>query len=402
LIMENIKVIVRRVKKEGDYLKMKFGSMWDLMHERVTIPDIHIEWREIGESVLLVSFSLTLYVSVVLTQFTFVPIMIITIKRGWKEASVYLTLALVFLLYIMANAAYRLPLDSGLLLFSPTHFTFDYIGGLLGIKLLRFLDFFFVYGILGVFIGSVVSMNYKLKYVMFFSICFYVGIVLFVLSLSGLFGGFEAWLSNYSLAVEKKTSSFINLYLSQMDNYQNVLLLRDVDYGFLEKKLEIAAEMYKRSVIYGIGPRGGYLIKQIIIIFLSILFVKLYFKRRLHKAALYFDIKRYRIADDWVWALLGAWGLVYVNLYLRNNVLGIISWNSAVIISFFFFLKGLSILRIAADRMKVPVFIQYGVMLFLLVYCFIHFVTIVSGIGVADIWLKISEKLKDSGKRRDA
>ncbi len=399
--MENIKVIVRRVKKEGNYLKMKFSSVWDIMHERVTIPDIHIEWREIGESILLVSFSMTLYVSVVLTQFTFVPIMIITIKRGWKEASVYLTLALIFLLYIMANAAYRLPLDSGLLLFSPTHFTFDYIGGLMGIKLLRFLDFFFVYGLLGVFIGSLISMNYKLKYVMFFSICFYVGTVLFVLSLSGLFGGFEAWLSNYSLAVEKKTNSFINLYLSQMDNYQNVLALRGVDYGFLEKKLEITAEMIKQSVIYGIAPRGGYLIKQIIIIFLSILFVKLYFKRKLHKAALYFDIKRYRIADDWVWALLSAWGLVYINLYLRNNVLGIISWNSAVIISFFFFLKGLSIFRIVADRVKVPVFIQYGVMLFLLVYCFIHFVTIVSGIGVADIWLKISEKLNDSKKRRD-
>jgi hypothetical protein len=259
-----------------------------------------------------------------------------------------------------------------------------------------------VYGLLGVFIGSLVSMTYKLKYVMFFSICFYVGVVLFVLSLSGLFGGFEAWLSNYSLAVENKTNSFINLYLSQMDNYQNILLLRGVDYGFLEEKLEIAAQMYKRSVIFGIAPRGGYLIKQIIIIFLSILFVKLYFKRKLHKAALYFDIKRYRIADDWVWGLLFAWGLVYVNLYLRNNVLGIISWNSAVIISFFFFLKGLSILRIVADRMKIPVFIQYGVQLFLLLYFFILFVTIVSGIGVADIWLKVSEKLKDSEKRRDA
>jgi hypothetical protein len=402
LIMENIKVIVRRVKKEGNYLKMKFSSVWDIMHERVTIPDVHIEWREIGESILLVSFSMTLYVSVVLTQFTFVPIMIITIKRGWKEASVYLALALVFLLYIMANAAYRIPLDSGLLLFSPTHFTFDYIGSLIGIKLLRFLDFFFVYGLLGVFIGSLVSMNYKLKYVMFFSICFYVGIVLFVLSLSGFFGGFETWLSNYSLAVEKKTNSFINLYLSQMDNYQSVLHLRGVDYGFLEEKLAIAAEMYKRSVIFGIAPRGGYLIKQIIIIFLSILFVKLYFKRKLHKAALYFDIKRYRVADDWVWALLSAWGLVYINLYLRNNILGIISWNSAVIISFFFFLKGLSILRIVADRLKIPVFLQYGGMLFLLVYFFILFVTIVSGIGVADIWLKISEKLNDSEKRRDA
>ena len=402
MIVENIKIIVRRVKQEGNFLKMKFSSMWDIMHERVTISDIHIEWREIGESILLVSFSMTLYVSVVLTQFTFVPIMIITIKRGWKEASAYLALALIFLLYIMANAAYRFPLDRGLLLFSPTHFTFDYIGGLTGIGVFRFLDFFFVYGLLGVFIGSLVSMNYKLKYVMFFSICFYVGVVLFVLSLSGLFGGFEAWLSNYSLAVENKTNSFINLYLSQMDNYQNILLLRGVDYGFLEEKLEIAAQMYKRSVIFGIAPRGGYLIKQIIIIFLSILFVKLYFKRKLHKAALYFNIKRYRIADDWVWGLLIAWGLVYVNLYLRSNVLGIISWNSAVIISFFFFLKGLSILRIVADRMKIPVFIQYGVQLFLLLYFFILFVTIVSGIGVADIWLKVSEKLKDSEKRRDA
>ena len=202
--------------------------------------------------------------------------------------------------------------------------------------------------------------------------------------------------------MDKKTNSYVNLYLSQLSNYRNILQSRGIDYNFLEKKVEIAAEIYKRSVIFGIAPKGGYLIKQIVIIFLSILFVKLYFKRKLNKAALTFDIKNYRIAGDWVWGLIGSWGLVYINLYIRNNFLGIISWNSAVIISFLYFLKGLSIIKITVEKIRIPVFLQYVVLLFLLFYFFIFFVTIVTGIGVADIWLKISENIANIGKRRDA
>lgn len=397
MIMENMKIFVRMVKKESTYLKMKFSSIF----ERMNLPEVTIEWREIGECFLLIILSLVLYVSVIFTQFAFVPIMIITIKRGWKEAVIYLTLASILLLYMMANAAYRIPFDSGLLLFSPTHFTFEFIGSIFGIKGGRFLDYYFVFGILGIFLGYLILKNYKLNYVIFFSLCVYVGIVLFTLSLTGLFGSYENWISDYSQFVDNKTSSYLNLSLTQIENYRTVLQSRGIDYSFLEHKLEIAAEIYKRSVIFGIAPKGGYLIKQIIIIFFSILFVKFYFKQKLNKAAFSFDIKNYRIADDFVWILIGSWGLVYLNLYLRNNFLGIISWNSAVIVSFLFFLKGLRIIKMSADRLKIPVFIQYAVLLFLLFYFFIFFVTIITGIGVADIWLKISENLKNTSVRRD-
>lgn len=398
MIIENMKTFVKIVKKEGFYLKMKLSS-W---REKAAITEIHVEWREVGESFLLVLFSLLLYISVIFTQFSFVPIMIITIKRGWKEALVYLTVASILLLYMMTNAAYRLPFDSKLLLFSPTHFTFQFIGSIFGIKGVRFLDYCFIFGILGIFLGYLVSKNYKLNYVIFSSLCVYVGIVVFTLSLLSLFGNFETLISEYSQFVDKKTNSYVNLYLSELSNYRNILQSRGIDYNFLEKKVEIAAEIYKRSVIFGIAPKGGYLIKQIIIIFLSILFVKLYFKRKLNKAALTFDIKNYRIAGDWVWGLIGSWGLVYINLYIRNNFLGIISWNSAVIISFLYFLKGLSIIKITVEKIRIPVFLQYAVLLFLLFYFFIFFVTIVTGIGVADIWLKISENIANIGKRRDA
>jgi hypothetical protein len=79
-----------------------------------------------------------------------------------------------------------------------------------------------------------------------------------------------------------------------------------------------------------------------------------------------------------------------------------VSWNSAVIISFLFFLKGLSIIKLAADRMKVPQFLQYVVLFSLFFYFFIFFVVIITGIGVIDIWLKLHENLKNIEKRRDA
>jgi hypothetical protein len=169
----------------------------------------------------------------------------------------------------------------------------------------------------------------------------------------------------------------------------------------MAKKVEIAAEIYKKSVIFGIAPRGGYLIKQLIVIFLSVLLVKFYFKRKLKRASFDFDIKNYEIDSDWVWGLIASWGLVFINLFLRSAVLGIVSWNVAVIFSFLYFLKGLSIIKMIADRLRIPQILQYVVLLFLLFYAFVVFVTIVTGIGVVNIWLEIDEKLRSISQRRE-
>lgn len=397
--MEGMKIFVKMVKKEGFYVRMKINDLRD----RITIPEIHLEWREVIESVLLIISSLFLYMSVIFTQFSFVPIMIVTIKRGWKESALYITGASAVLIYMMVNSVGRFPFDSTLLLFSPTHYSFQFIGSNLGLKGARFLDYYFLFGVLGIFLGYLVSRNYKLGYVIFSSLCVYVGVVVFILSLSGFIGGFKTYVSAYSHFVDNKTSSYMNLYLTQIDNYRSVLTAKGIDYNLVERKLEIAAEIYKKGVIFGIAPKGGYLIKQIILIFLSILFVKFYFKRKLEKAALTFNIKNYTMNDDWVWGLVGSWAVVYLNLYLNNNLLGIISWNSAVIVSFLFFLRGLAIIKITADRLKIPQFLQYAILFFLFFYFFLFFVTIITGIGTADIWLKIRENMdKTRNKRRDA
>ena len=49
----------------------------------------------------------------------------------------------------------------------------------------------------------------------------------------------------------------------------------------------------------------------------------------------------------------------------------------------------LSIIKFIADRIKVPQILQYLGLLFLLFYSFIVFSVVVTGIGVADIWLRI-------------
>jgi hypothetical protein len=394
LIGENIKVFVESVKKEGLHLKSKFGTWVD----RVTIQEIRVDWREIIESFFLVILSIFLYASIFFTQFAFVPIMIVTIKRGWKESAIYLVLSTAVLLYAMINASRWLPLESSLLLFSPIHFTLDFIGTEAGLKAARFLDYLLVHGILGLCIGSLVRDNYKLKYVVFFGICAYVAMVFLLVSIASLLGGFETLVARYVQFVESKTNSYVSLYVAQMNSMGEIL---GIDYSATARRVEIAAEMFKRTILLEAAPKGGYLLKQIITVFLGLLFVKLYFKGQLHKLALHFDIRRFRIGDDWVWALIASWGLLYINLHVNNTFLSLLSWNSAVCVSFFFFLKGLKLLKITADHLRLPPFIGYAVLLFLLFYFFILFVTIVTGIGVADIWLKITDTITRKNERRN-
>ena len=72
-----------------------------------------------------------------------------------------------------------------------------------------------------------------------------------------------------------------------------------------------------------------------------------------------------------------------------------------MIFSFLYFLKGLSIIKMIADRVRIPQIFQYVVLLFLLFYAFIVFVTVVAGIGVANIWLEIDVKLRGLEQRRE-
>jgi hypothetical protein len=396
--MEAIKTFVEFMKREGLWLKSRIGTL----RVKIAVPEVRVEWREVGESVMLILLSLLLYGSVALTQFSFVPIMIVTIKRGWKESLLYLTGALALLLFVMSRSVERLPLDSGLLLFSPSHFTFEFIGRVVGLAGGRFLDYYFLFGILGVFLGYLVYQNYRIGYVVFFSLCAYAGIVILILSVAWMIGGFDRFVDEYSRYVDRKTSAYVHYYLNQIGGgYREVLATKGIDYSLLESKAQVAAEMFKRSVIFGIAPRGGYLIKELVIILTSILLVRAYFKNKLNKAAFAFGLRSFRIDDDWVWGIVISWGLVFINLHLQNQFLGIISWNTATIVSLLFFLRGLSILTIGADKLRIPVFFLYLVFVFLLFYSFILFVTIVTGIGIVDIWLKLREGLDNIKKREN-
>lgn len=364
------------------------------LKEKITVPDIRVAWRELGECFLLILLSVVLYLSVVFAELSFVPVMIIVIKRGWKEALIFLVAGTVLLFYMMANEIVRFPLDNEFLLLSPTHYSFSVIENITGLRGGRFLDFFFIFGCLGIFLGYFVARNYRLNYVVFFSLAVYAGIAILPLVISGLMGGFNQLFDGYEQFVNLKTAIYVDSYLSHMQNYSGMLTDRSIDYNDVAKKVKFAAEIYRNNVIFGIAPRGGYLIKQIIIIFLGISFVRLYFKRRLSRAALRYSIRNYRIGDSWVWGLIISWGLIYINLYLKSSTLGILSWNAAVILSFLFFLRGLAFIKVLADRIKIPQVFQYAILLFFLIYSFILFVTIVTGIGVADIWLKMREHIE--------
>jgi hypothetical protein len=370
------------------------------LKERFPVPDIQVEWREIGECFLLSLLSIVLYMSVVLAELSFVPIMIIVIKRGWKEALIFLVVSTLLLLYMMAQELVRFPVDNEFLLLSPTHYSFSFIENITGLQGGRFLDFFFIFGCFGIFLGYFVARNYRLNYVVLFSLAIYTGITVLPLIVSGLMGGFNQLFEGYEHFVNLKTTTYLDAYLARMRNYDDLLTLRGIDYNDMAKKAEIAAEIYRNTVIFGIAPRGGYLMKQIIVVFVGISIVRLYFKRRLSKAALRFSIKNYRIGDSWVWGLIIAWGFIYLNLYLKSAALGILSWNMAVVFSFLFFLRGLAMIKALADRIRIPQIFQYAILLFFLFFSFILFVTIVTGLGVADIWLNLRDQF-EKRKRSD-
>ena len=381
-----------------DYLKIPHLRISDLK-EKLTVPDIKVAWRDLGECFLLILLSVVLYVSVVFAEFSFVPVMIIVIKRGWKEGLIFLAAGTVLLFYMMANEIVRFPLGNEFLLLSPTHYSFNFIENITGLRGGRFLDFFFIYGCLGIFLGYFVARNYRLNYVVFFSISVYAGISILPLVVSGLMGGFKQLFEGYEQFVYLETANHVDSILSHMRNYSGPLMGSGTNYSDYAEKLEFAVEMYRNNLIFaifGIAPRGGYIIKQIIIIFLGISFVRLYFKKRLSRAALRYSIRNYRIGDSWVWGLIISWGLIYINLFVKSSALGFLSWNAAVIFSFLFFLRGLALIKVLADRIKIPQVFQYAILLFFLFYprSFILFITIVTGIGVADIWLNLREQLE--------
>ncbi len=375
----------------------------DTLRDRIAIPDVQVEWRDIGESLLLVFLSILLYLSVIFTELSFIPFMIIVVKKGWRDGLIYLGIGTGIALYLTAGHIVRFPFDSEFLLFSPVSFAFSFMADMVGVEGWRFLDFFFIFGCFGIFLGYFVSRNYRLNYVVLFSLSIYVGIAVLPMLVSGLAGGFGSFFGQYSQFVNVKTDSYMQEYLSQMDNYRSLLATRGIDYNLMVKKAQIAVDMYKTGVVFGIAPRGGYLVKQLFIILVAMLLVKAYFLRRhIDKASLSsFSIRNYRVWDGWVWGLIFSWGLVYINLYLESWFFGILAWNSAVIFSLLFFLRGMLILKLLADRFRIPPVIQYGILLFLIVYSFIFFVTIVTAAGVADIWLGIRKGL-EKRQRSDA
>jgi hypothetical protein len=372
------------------------------LRDRFSETEIQLEWREVIACIVLVLVSYILYLSVVFTRFCFVPLLILTIKRGWKEALVYLTGAFLILMYaVFTSGIGPIPVDNTLLLFSIDSYSFQYIQNGFLLTGIRFLDYYFLFGMIGVFTGHLVSKNYKLDYVVFLSLCVYVGIFVFTIIAASAVSGFPGFIDGYERFVIEKTGRYVSLYLARMEQYAPLFSSRGTDFALMANRIEVQTEYYVRALVFGIAPRGGYLVRQLITVFIGVLLSRFYFRRKLERAAFSFSISHYNINPDWVWGLISSWGLVYINLYLKSGVLGILSWNMAILFSVLFFLKGLSILKIIADRLKIPKLIQYAVVIFLLFYALVVFVTVITGIGVANIWLKVDEKLLNNNRRRE-
>ena len=391
----SLKIIRQILVKERSNFKLKVLDIKD----RISSVDIQIDWREILECILLSLFTIFLYMSVFLAELSFIPFMIIAIKRGWKEGIIYLTWSLVISFLLVSKFSIS-AIEGKLFLFSPIHYSFIYISQKLGVTGTGLFDYYFMYGIFGIFLGYLIDKNYRLRYIIFLSTVAYIGMVLIVFLIAGAMeGGYREFFTGYQKFVDETTRNYINSSLAHLSNYRGVLLTRGIDYVDLKNKIILAAEVYKRNIIFGAGPKGGYLLKQIILIFLGVVAVKFYFRKKLNRAALVFDITNFSMEDIWIWGLILSWGLVYLNLYLKVYIIDIIAWNAAVIFSFLFFLRGLSVLKVAADRINIPPLFQYTLFGVLILYSFILFIILITGIGVADIWLFLKEKLQQNEEK---
>ncbi len=392
-----LKYIKEIIAREGYNFKSRIEDLKD----KVTSIDVQVEWREVLEALMLSAVTIFLYQTVVLAEFSFIPFMIIAIKRGWKESFIYLTWSLIILSLLNAKGFNLYSFNDQLILFSPLHFGFQYIGSALGFKGKGLLDYYFMYGIFGIFLGYLVYKNYKLGYIVFLSVLAYIGMIVAVFITAGMIHGFNSFIKDYYSFVNRATENYIAASMAHINNYSSILASKGISSLELKKKIVIAAEMYKKSIIFGAAPKGGYLIKQIIMVFVGVFLVKLYFKDRLNRAALKFKITDFELNDIWIWGLIGSWGLVYINLFIDSSVFSIIAWNSAVIFSFLFFLKGLSIVKLATDRLGIPQFFQYIVFLLMMIYSFIFFIVFITGLGVLDIWLYLKDKLQKSSEEKD-
>jgi len=378
-------------------VKERFQSF----RERISSIEVQVEWKEVVEALLLTMLTMFLYMSVFLAEFSFIPLMIITIKRGWKETFFYLTWSMIVIYFLNAKNLTYSPMEGRLLLFSPLHYSFQYISSHIGIKGRGLFDYYLLYGVFGIFLGHLVGKNYKLRYIIFLSVLSYIGLIFITFMIASSINGFNSFIVGYYRYVDEATKNYINSSIAHLNSYRGLLATKGVDYLDFEKKLTVAAETYKKNIIFGLAPKGGYLIKQIVMVFLGVFFVKLYFRGKLKRAALDFDIIDYAIDDIWIWGLIFSWGLVYINLYLKNSILDIVAWNSAVIFSFLFFLRGISIVKLIVIKLGMPQFIQYVIFILLLVYSFILFIILITGLGVIDIWLYIKEKLQKIDEEND-
>jgi hypothetical protein len=213
------------------------------LRDRFSETEIQLEWREVIACIVLVLVSYILYLSVVFTRFCFVPLLILTIKRGWKEALVYLTGAFLILMYaVFTSGIGPIPVDNTLLLFSIDSYSFQYIQNGFLLTGIRFLDYYFLFGVIGVFTGHLISKNYKLDYVVLLSLCVYVGIFVFTIIAASAVSGFPGFIDGYERFVIEKTGRYVSLYLARMEQYAPLFSSRGTDFALMANRIEVQTE----------------------------------------------------------------------------------------------------------------------------------------------------------------
>jgi len=186
----------------------------------------------------------------------------------------------------------------------------------------------------------------------------------------------------------------VNLIDSQIDYYFKMIKKGGVSETFIREKI-IRMEWWK-EILKNYLPAS-------VFIFLMLYFTLNYGFYTLalsfhQKKALFLRLIFLKVNFYVIWLFIICWAILFalLNIKIDFNFLKLVFWNLSIIISFIYYLQGLSILIMFMLILRIPFIIKFGITLLffyfsLLSKLWLPVAIVVTGIGIMEVWINIKK-----------
>ncbi|MBI4212369.1 MAG: DUF2232 domain-containing protein [Deltaproteobacteria bacterium] len=112
------------------------------------------------------------------------------------------------------------------------------------------------------------------------------------------------------------------------------------------------------------------------------------------------NIASFRLADGWIWTLIAAWALLFIEFsFGYGDGVRAIALNAAICVGSLYFLQGVAVAMYALQGIRIP-FFRLSVALFSLFFFHISVVAFI-GLGIADVWLDFRNRIRRAKKDKE-